>query len=193
MKTLKALYTVGLFMMANLVMAQSFEGVITMNTTNEAIKEQATLTWYLKNGNSRMDIQSSADGHSSNYSIIVDGKGMDMVSQGHVTSIPQTAMKVENAGQTLLSEKTGVQMNGYNCTQAVYFDGQNQTTYWFTNDLALEFNDLPSVIKRNMPSVEASGFPVKMEKRNPQGKVILSQEVISVSASTVDNGKFERR
>lgn len=193
MKEMKFINMIIAVFFANVVLAQDFEGVITMNTTNTAMKEQATVTWYLKNGDSRMDIHSDADGHSSDYSIITDGKGMDMVAQGHVTRIPQNTMVAQGAAQTLLSEKEGVEMNGYNCTQAVYFDGKNQTTYWLTNDLKMGFNDLPSVIKRNMPKVEATGFPVKMEKRNAEGKVILSQDVVSVKPATVDASKFNRK
>ena len=55
-----------LLLMVGTAMAQSdFEGVITMTTTNAEIKEKAELTWYLKAESSRMDVRSSADGHTS--------------------------------------------------------------------------------------------------------------------------------
>lgn len=188
----KAIYTFMILVAANAVSAQNFEGVINMNTSNADMKEEATVTWYLKGDRSRMDINSTADGHSSNYSIIADEKGMHMVAEGHVTEVPQVAMKVDNAAQTLLSTEDGVQMNGYSCSKAVYFDGKNQTTYWLTNDLDISFEDLPFVIKRNMPKIKSNGFPVKMEKRNAEGSVILSQDVTSVSITTVKDSQFER-
>lgn len=172
--------------------AQNFEGVIQLNTTNAEQQEEATVQWYLKDGNSRMDISSKAENYSADYSIISDKKGMDMVSQGHVTPVPQVAMKVDNVPQTLLSQEEGVQMNGYNCTKAVYFDGKNQTTYWLTNDLPISFSDIPFVIQRNMPKIKSTGFPIKMEKKSPDGAIILSQDVTSVKATSVSDSKFDR-
>jgi hypothetical protein len=44
-----------------------------------------------------------------------------------------------------------------------------------------------------MPRLEDNLFPVKMEKRDAEGKVLLTQDVLSVSASTVDAAKFDRK
>ncbi|MGB0918365.1 MAG: DUF4412 domain-containing protein, partial [Flavobacteriales bacterium] len=85
---MKSLILAALVIISNMVVAQSFEGVIKMNTSNAEIKEEASVTWYLKGNSSRMDIKSTADGHDSKYAIIIDGKGMHMVSEGHVTEIP---------------------------------------------------------------------------------------------------------
>ena len=189
---LKHLYTLVALLFVGSSFAQNFEGVIKLNTTNLELKEEASVTWYLKNGNSRMDISSKAENHNSEYAIISDSKGMDMVSQGHITPVPQAAVKVDNIPQTLLSKEDGVKINGYNCSKEVYFDGKNQTTYWLTNDLSVKFSDLPFMIKRNMPKIKSTGFPVKMEKKSPEGKVLLSQDVTSVKATSVSDSRFDR-
>lgn len=181
-----------LLLMTSQIMAQSFEGVITMNTTNEEMKEKATVAWYLKGERSRMDISSSADGHNSEYAIILDSKGMAMVAEGHVTPIASATMKSDMATLELVSEKEGVTMNGYACKQAVYSDGVNQTTYWLTEGVKISFDDIPAVLKRNMPQIPSKGFPVRMEKRNKEGKVVLSQDVVSIVSSKVDDSKFDR-
>lgn len=173
-------------------MAQNFEGVITMKTSNSELKEEATLTWYLKGDRSRMDINSSADGHSSNYAFISDEKGTSIVAEGHVTDVPASALKVQNANQTMLAKEAGVKLNGYSCTKAVFFDGKNQTTYWLTDDVNIKFNDIPSLIRKNMPTINISGFPVKMEKRSAEGELLISQEVTSVKASAVADSQFDR-
>lgn len=188
----EALYTIGFLICAGSISAQNFEGIINLNTTNAELKEEASVTWYLKGDRSRMDIRSSAGEHNSDYSIISDEKGMHMVAQGHVTDVPQVAMKVDNGAQTLLSETDGETVNGYKCVKAVYFDGQNQTIYWLTNDLQISFDDIPFVIKRNMPKINSKGFPVKMEKRNAKGEVVLSQIVTSITANKVDESRFKR-
>lgn len=182
-----------LLLMTSQIMAQSFEGVITMNTTNEKMKEKATVAWYLKGDRSRMDISSSADGHNSDYAIILDSKGMAMVSEGHVTQIASATMKSDMATLALVSEKEGVTMNGFTCKQAVYSDGVNQTTYWLTEGVKISFDDIPAVLKRNMPQIPSKGFPVRMEKRNKEGKVVLSQDVVSIIPSKVDDSKFDRK
>ncbi|MGB0367813.1 MAG: DUF4412 domain-containing protein [Flavobacteriales bacterium] len=190
---MKSLILAALVIISNMVVAQSFEGVIKMNTSNAEIKEEASVTWYLKGNSSRMDIKSTADGHDSKYAIIIDGKGMHMVSEGHVTEIPQSAMKSSSANQTRLSQEDGLVVNGFKCSKEVFFDGKNQTTYWLTSELGLGFEDVPSVLKRNMPNVKTSGFPVKMEKRSAEGTVLLSQDVLSVKAGTVADSKFDRK
>lgn len=189
---LKLTQTIVALLFVGSVFAQNFEGVIQLNTTNAEQQEEATVKWYLKDGNSRMDISSKAENYSADYSIISDKKGMDMVSQGHVTPVPQVAMKVDNVPQTLLSQEEGVQMNGYNCTKAVYFDGKNQTTYWLTNDLPISFSDIPFFIQRNMPKIKSTGFPIKMEKKSPEGSILLSQDVTSVKEASVSDSKFDR-
>ena len=193
LRKMKLAYLLIVLFTANWAFAQNFGGVITMNTSNEELKETASVTWYLKGDKSRMDIDSKAGDHNSQYAVIADGKGMDMVAEGHVTAVPQTAMKVDLATQSLVSELDGVSMNGHTCKQVVYTDGVNKTTYWLATGLGVSFDDIPFVIKRNMPKISSQGFPVRMEKRNAEGKVVLSQDVVSVSPTTVDESKFERK
>ena len=183
-----------LLLMVGTAMAQSnFEGVITMTTTNAEIKEKAELTWYLKAESSRMDVRSSADGHISEYAIISDAKGMDMVSKGHVTPIAAKDMRTTNAAMTLLDEAKGQKANGFDCIKRTYTDGTTDVTYWLATGLKVGFSDLPLFLRRNMPRLEDNLFPVKMDKRDAEGKVLLTQDVLSVSASTVDAAKFDRK
>ena len=193
MRKMKIVYMLIAVLSSNWAVAQSFEGIITMNTVNEEIEEKATLSWYLKGDKSRVDIKSQAGKHATEYAIISDEIGVDMVAEGQVTNIPQSVMKTGASAQSLLSEKEGVSMNGYTCTRAIYFNGKNQTTYWLTNDLNIGFDDIPAILRRNMPNIEASGFPIKMETRGADGKVVVSQEVVSVKAAKVDDSKFARK
>ena len=192
MRKLKTIFVLLAAVVSANTFAQNFEGVITMTTTNSAMKEDASVTWYLKGDKSRMDIVSKADGHNSEYAVIADEKGMHMVAEGHVTEIPQSLLNVDLATQSLVSEKTGVSMNGYTCTQVVYTDGKNQTIYWLTDGLGIGFDDIPLIMKRNMPQIKTAGFPVRMEKRDAEGKVVMSQDVVSVSATTINDSKFKR-
>ena len=190
---MRNLYVAVLVLVSSVASAQNFEGVITMNTSNETMKETASVTWYLKGNDSRMDINSKAGDQQTQFAVIADSKGMDMIAEGQVTSVPQAAMQVDLAAQQLVSETKNVQVNGYNCTMAVYTDGTNQTTYWLAEGLGIGFSDIPFMIKRNMPKISSSGFPVKMEKRDASGKIILSQVVVSITPSSVSDLKFDRK
>ncbi|MFM1876274.1 MAG: hypothetical protein RL266_2011 [Bacteroidota bacterium] len=192
MRKLKTTLVLLAFAVSFSSIAQNFEGVVTMSTTNAAMKEDASVSWFLKGDKSRMDIVSKADGHTSEYAIISDDNGMHMVSEGHVTEISPASLKVDLATQMLVSEKQGVSMNGYDCTQLVYTDGKNQTIYWVTNGLGIAFDDIPLVLRRNMPQIKTAGFPVRMEKRDAEGKVVMSQDVVSVTVSAVNDSKFNR-
>ncbi|MFT5019596.1 MAG: hypothetical protein ACI9CU_000984 [Polaribacter sp.] len=193
MKAMKNTFTAALVLISSLSFAQNFEGVITMNTSNAEIKEEASLTWYLKANSSRIDIKSRADGYDSRYAIIIDEKGTHMVAEGHVTEIPQRSIKTESSSQTRLSQEDGVMANGFNCSKEVFFDGKNQTIYWLTKDLGIGFDDIPMVLRRSMPSIKTTGFPVKMEKRSADGKVLVSQDVLSVKSTSVSDSNFDRK
>lgn len=176
------------------VLGQSaFEGVITMSSSNTAIKETAEITWYLKGVDSRMDFRSVADGVASDYALIADAKGIDMLSKGQVTPIAQQDLRTTNASMTLLDETKDVQQNGYACIRRTYTDGKDDITYWVTATLPIGFRDLPMFMRRNMPRMEDNLFPVKMEKRDVTGKVLLTQELRSVTANKVDAAKFARQ
>ena len=118
---------------------------------------------------------------------------MDMVSKGHVTPIAAKDMRTTNAAMTLLDEAKGQKANGFDCIKRTYTDGINDVTYWLAAGLKVGFSDLPLFLRRNMPRLEDNLFPVKMEKRDAEGKVLLTQDVLSVSASTVDAAKFDRK
>jgi len=191
---MRIIFTATILMTAFGAMAQSrFEGVITMNTTNAAMKETATVTWYLKDGRSRLDFNSQAGDTHSEYAVITDEKGMDLVAQGHVTPVPAVAMKMESAKQQFVSETKGLKVNGFDCSKQVYTDGTNETTYWLTDALDIRYSDLPFFIRKNMPQISSDAFPVKMEKRDSTGKVVLSQDVLSITPQTVDDSSFERK
>jgi hypothetical protein len=193
-KTIRALMLMALIGLGAMpAMAQStFEGVITMTTTNTAIKETAEVTWYLKGESSRMDIRSMADGMASDYALIADAKGTDMVSKGHVTPIAQKELRTANATMTLLDESKGHKVNGYDCIKRTYTDGTDDITYWLTSALPIGFKDLPMLLRRNMPRLEDNLFPVKMEKRDASGTVLLTQDLRTLTPTAVPATRFER-
>lgn len=175
-------------------MAQSdFEGVITMTTTNTAVKDKASVKWYFKNGSSRMEFDSQAGEHHSQFTVISDSRGMDIVAQGQVTSINEGKIAAEGASLRRVSEADAGTVNGYACTAQVYTDGTNETTYWMASELPIKGTDMPRFLSKNMPTSTADGFPVKMEKRDAKGNILLTWDVVSVKTEKVSADKFDRK
>ncbi|MCF8256306.1 MAG: DUF4412 domain-containing protein [Flavobacteriales bacterium] len=183
-----------LMLLSVAVFAQgAFEGVITMTTTNAEIKETTEVTWYLKGERSRMDMRSTTPDYTTEYALISDAKGMDMVAQGQVTPVPASEIHTSNATMTLLEESKGQRVNGFDCIKRTYTDGTNDITYWLATGTGIGFNDLPLFLRRNMPRLDPDQFPVKMEKRDAEGRVLMTQDVASVRTQIVEDRLFERR
>jgi hypothetical protein len=182
-----------LMLLSTAVLAQgAFEGVITMTTTNAEISETTQVKWSLKGGHSRMDMQSSSQEQNTEYAIISDAKGIDMVSQGQVTPIPPASLRSNSPALTLLDESEGHVVNGHKCVKRVYSDGRSDVTYWLANSLGISQTDLPMFLRRGMPRFENGLFPVRMEKRDAEGKVLMTQEVLAVTPQRVEDSLFVR-
>jgi hypothetical protein len=171
----------------------AFEGVISMTTTNAEIKESTEVTWYLKGDRSRMDMRSTTPDYTTDFALISDAKGIDMVAQGHVTPVPASALRTSNATMTVLEESKGHQVNGFDCIKRTYTDGTHDITYWLATGTGIGYSDLPLFLRRNMPRLDANHFPVKMEKRDAEGKVLMTQDVASVRSQKLEETLFDRK
>jgi len=171
----------------------AFEGVIVMMTTNTEIKESTEVKWYLKGERSRMEMRSTTPDYKTDYTLISDEKGMDMVAEGQVTPVPASAMRTTNSTMTVLEESKGHRVNGFDCIKRTYTDGTHDITYWLATGTGIGFSDLPLFLRRNMPRLDAGHFPVKMEKRDAEGKVLMTQDVASVSRQKVEETLFDRK
>lgn len=175
------------------VLAQgAFEGVITMTTTNVEIKETANVTWYLSGQRSRMDMSSKTPDYASNYAIISDEKGIDMVSEGQVTPIPAASLASASGNMRMLDESEGHVVNGQTCIKRTYSDGSSDVIFWLAKGLGISQSDLPMFLRRSMPRFESGLFPLRMEKRDMEGKVLMTQEVLAVTPQKVDDSLFAR-
>lgn len=194
MKQMKKFILLPLMLLSVAVFAQgAFEGVITMTTTNVEIKETTAVTWYLKGEHSRMEMRSTTPDYTTDYVLISDEKGMDMVAEGQVTSVPASALRTTNATMTVLDESKGHRVNGFDCIKRTYTDGTHDITYWLATGTGIGFSDLPLFLRRNMPRLDAGHFPVKMEKRDAEGNVLMTQDVASVSRQKVEETLFDRK
>src|SRR5688572_17821265 len=84
--------------------AQTFEGVIEATTTTKATKEEAAVKWYVKDGNSRMEIKGTADGKPTNATLLFQkGSGkfyLLSVMDGKEVVFPVAMDSIKAASQT---------------------------------------------------------------------------------------------
>jgi len=174
---------------------KTFEGIITYNAAKPSVKEKGTFIFYVKDGRTRMEISSQSETFDREFVLILDEKGVDMVSEGTVTRIstPKPYRGVPTA--KLLSRQKDVKVNGFATDKLTFDTGKGSITYWLTTELPISYQQLPEVMKNNMPQSVNYGnsFPVKMEMADAEGNVIQTQELVSVKPTTVNDSKFERK
>lgn len=189
---MKSILTIAAAVASFSTMAQSFEGTINMTAINTAMDETSTIVWHLKQGDSRMDFHTVANGITTDYALIADKKGIDLVAQGTVTKVP--AAPLASASFQLLETKGTVTINNRPCTHYLLTNGKDQIDLWASTEMGLSLSDLPFFMRMKFPSADLiKGFPVKMETRDALGNLTLSHEVTAVSATPISAHTFERK
>jgi hypothetical protein len=195
MKAIKALSIALFFLLtASFSFGQSsFEGVIEYKTTNAALKEAATVTWYHKNGNNLMEFDSKAGEYQMNYSLIMGSNDASVY------------MKSDKGGQEISGitseeiftnanfvRKMDVKESGYAFEMLMFRSNGQELVYWMTSDVGPSYSNLPKLMRNNMPDMTgiSNGFPVKMELRDNDGNLLRSQNLVSAKATSVDDSKF---
>jgi len=177
--------------------AQSkFEGVVKYNTTNTAVNEIATVAWYLKNGQSRLEFDTQAGENHLTYSLMMDNQEKEaFLTTGGASQYVSGIKADEKIAQAKFIRKTKVTENGYECEMLMFKSGDYELVYWMTNDVPITYEQLPHLVKNNMPKLTgiSNGFPVKMEIRDAVGTIVQSQDVVSVTPTKVDDSKFVRK
>ena len=174
---------------------KAFEGVLTFNATKPSVKEKGTVIFYMKDGRTRMEVSSHSDALDAEFVLVLDEKGVDMVSEGTVTRVtdPKPYEGVPNA--RLLGRQEGVTANGFVTDKLTFDTGTGNIIYWLTDELPVSYEQLPQMMKNNMPRSAnyGNGFPVKMEMADADGNIIRTQDLVSVKPTKVSDSRFERK
>jgi hypothetical protein len=181
----------------NFAHAQSgFEGVVTYNTTNASINEKATVTWYHKDGENRMDVNSHAGDQLIQYSMIMGthDNSVFMISERNAQKISGINPDKSMTSATFI-RKANTTEAGYNCEMLMFKTNGNDLTYWLTDEVGMTYENLPKIVRNNMPELNriSNGFTVKMELRDAGGNLLMSQVVESVKTMVINDSKFERK
>lgn len=197
MKAYKLLSTLAIVLSAiSLSVAQSsFEGVITYKTTNASNKEEATVKWYHKKGNNLMEFDAKAGDYQMKYSMIMGSNDETVFMKSDMGSQEISGIEAEEVFKLAkYVRKMNVNEAGYECEMLMFKSQGNDLTYWVTNDIGINYSDLPKLMRNNMPSLSgiSTGVPVKMELRDADGNLLKSQDVISVDKQSVADSKFAK-
>ncbi|MCB9187529.1 MAG: DUF4412 domain-containing protein [Flavobacteriales bacterium] len=173
----------------------SFEGVITYNTTNASIDENATVKWYHANGNNLMEFDSRAGDQSYKYAMIMGSNDESVFMKSDIGSQEVsgiTGEEVFTSGKFI--RKMNVKEAGYDCEMLMFKSNGNDLTYWVTDGIGMTYSDLPKLMRNNMPSLAgiSTGIPIKMELRDASGNLLRSQSLVSVEERSIDKSKFAK-
>jgi hypothetical protein len=183
------------FTFSSFAQSDSFEGTATMETSTAKTDETAQVTVHVKGNNARLDFISTTPGHTSEYSIIIDSKGADIVSKGIVTKLDLDKAITPKGKMLPVLKEGGVEKNGHICTHYQFSDGEQTIDYWMSSDFGLDQSQLPDVFSQGMPKPEGAlkGLNIAMTVVDKDGNLLSSQKLLSVQPSKVNDSIFDRK
>lgn len=198
-----ALFTMMLFAVVSL-QAQSFEGTISMTTTNTANSENAQVEWLVKNGNHKLIVNGTADGKSVNYAILflAGSSSAQLVSdiggKASVFAIPESSFQGQGAqfaGATINVSDAANQIAGFSAKRIDLTSSSGSATVWVSNDVNIKLSELPAAINKGglvsaLTANGISGFPVKIEVKDAEGKTSFTQTVSAIKATPISLSEF---
>jgi len=204
----------------SLIKAQnSFEGKIKFKTQDET-GNVSFMTYYMQNGNTRIDMQASEMGEKTYvifksktmYTVIpsrkmyIEYKGsldklMNSKSPDDLSS--QSKPKPDNEDNQNWKEafdraKTGNTKTilGYKCTEFLFpdSDDRSETSFWATKDFGnVKMMQNPSNQDPLFSFVKYMGgfFPLSTEEKDANGKVAYKAEAVEINKKKLDNSLFD--
>lgn len=200
------LFTISILMASTLyATAQTqFQGVIKFKGENKTFSETSELDWYLKDGNSKLDIKSVTKEANTGFSIyLVQGQPTaQMVAEGGngqklVYDIPYSNFANAEFSTAFSAEPTGKKGTyaGYECEEYIVKTANSVVSCWVSKFTGINPSSFPSVILgRGVFSIlqrnGVQGIPLKITSRDFAGNVITDHEVVSIQATPVADNTF---
>lgn len=190
---------------AQVMLAQApFQGVLKFRGENTSNAEKSELDWYVKNGNSRLDIRSNTPEVKSAFSLYMlqgvatvkmygdDGKG------GKTTfDIPYSSFANSDFSTAFSAEATRKKSNvaGFECEEYIVKTSEAVATCWVSKTTGINPSGFPAVVLgRGIFAVlqrnGINGIPLKITLKDFTGNLILEQEVLSIEARELPDSFF---
>ena len=180
-----------------------FQGVIKFKGENKTLSETSDVDWFVKDGNSRLDIKSVTKEAKADMSIyFVQGQdGVKMVGDGSegkvVYNIPYSAFANTEFSSAFSAEATGKKASyaGFECEEYIVTTSTSVVSCWVSKSTGISPASFPSIILgRGVFSVlqrnGVQGIPLKITSKDFAGNIISDQEVVSIQASSVPENTF---
>ena len=185
------------------VYGQSFEGVIEATTYTKSTKEDATVIWYVKDGNSKIEVSGTADGKSFNTTLLFKKNDPEL----HILTEINGSKAVYNVPQSAVSQAPGFSSEttakidkqksiaGYSCFQVKieFIDGSAEC--WVSSDLDINSESLPPSLHSVgiIGALKANGIfgmPLEAEKKNNIGEIEYSFQVKNITSQNLSESLF---
>ena len=186
--------------------AQSgFSGVIHLSAKNEERGEKANVSWFISEGNHRLDFETQAKEGNFNYSlvykagqnevvILTPGKEKNLYYRVPLSGFPKAALIP--SGAQVLTEPGSKLVAGTDCKQYSLRSGTNSATVWVGNIPGFSAENIPVFMQTNgilgaLKSSSISGIPLEFVIYNNNNEILSSQSMVGISTQTIQSNVFE--
>lgn len=176
----------------------SFEGKIVMRTENPVTGEISDITWYMKNGQHKLNYVNSGTDISSTYSLVSNGGTLEMVNDGGKVAIDKSKLNnpvFEFPGHKLLNKEANKVMNEFKCIRYTIESGDKVAEVWMADDADLKISDFPDFMQNNLLSIcenlHQGGIPVQITIKEKSGKLIHRQSISYIMAAKIADEKLK--
>ncbi len=176
----------------------SFEGELFLQTEtyNKDFKEDASITWYIKNGKHRMDY-SIGGKYSYSYSIIVNNNTANMYSKKEgktmITPLPLNTTEVA-ISYTIDSEDKNIKLGNFICTKYNLTVADGTIEIWLAEQTQLTTESFPAFMQNGylkiISGLDSQAFPIKIVKNDSSGKLVFSQTITAINPKIVPDSMF---
>lgn len=199
-------FTIAIFMGATSMYAAAqaqFEGVIKFKGENKTFSETSEMDWFMKSGDSRLDIKSYTKEATANMSIyLLQGEpSAKMTSEGGgkklIYDVPYSSFANSEFSTAFSVEATGKKANyaGYECEEYIVKTSNSVVTCWISKATGVPASSFPPIIVgRGVFSIllknNIQGIPMKITFKDFAGNIIQDTEIVSIQASALPASTF---
>lgn len=183
---------------------QTFEGVLEAKTTTTATKEKADVKWFVKNGNSRIEITGTAEGKSTEAVLIFQKSNnqlyllSNMGGQDAVFTIPQDSLRpaLKNTNTLALKMDGTKKVAGHLCYPVKIQSPEGYSECWVTDAVQLSSENFPPALRTKgiIGSLKANGIkgiPLEVTSYNSAGETEFTFQITSILPQAVNDAQFQ--
>ncbi len=193
------------FFFSQTLLAQSFEGVITISVKSELTGDNTNINWYKKGANHRLEVTSITKEMTTNFVLLYLANDPNMYMLTDVGG-EKTAYKVPLSKMTTpkdlslgggipLETKKEEIVSGFTCRIVEAEGASAQAKYWLSNDFKLPLADFAPLFQtpnyfKFLLRKGIQGVPIKIESSDLDGQVQYRQTLKSLKAEKLNDALF---